>query len=294
MRGVRGEVGPNPAMPAPMPEILELADVDFASQMRGLSREASQALEDRAETSRQVNIEAEAARELQERAIRVYQSLPQMLRPLVQGVEAVTRATGENTQALSRLEGAAKDVPEAENKLPQIVADLQTLADHRNSVSRDMFNALHEELRTYKDGFLLEAIHRPMIRDLISLYDDLVEAHRQMLEIVVEGCSLDGDAAHFGERCRAVALHIEHRLEFILEVLARLDVDQMPIGYGKLDKRTQRAVAVETADVPEEDGLVLRAVKRGFFWKDRIARPEEVVIKKWKEGCLIALKAPLE
>jgi hypothetical protein len=33
-------------------------------------------------------------------------------------------------------------------------------------------------------------------------------------------------------------------------------------------------------------------VKCGFLWKDRVVRAEEVVIKKWKEGFLVALQAP--
>jgi hypothetical protein len=31
-------------------------------------------------------------------------------------------------------------------------------------------------------------------------------------------------------------------------------------------------------------------VRRGFLWKERVVRAEEVVIKKWKEGFLMALK----
>jgi molecular chaperone GrpE (heat shock protein) len=57
-----------------------------------------------------------------------------------------------------------------------------------------------------------------------------------------------------------------------------------------LNKQTQRAVSVEAAEDPDEDLLVVRTVKRGFLWKDRVVRAEEVVIKKWKEGFLMALK----
>jgi molecular chaperone GrpE (heat shock protein) len=83
--------------------------------------------------------------------------------------------------------------------------------------------------------------------------------------------------------------NIEHNCEFIVEVLARLEVVMLPVGSGKLDKHTQRAVAVEIAEDPDDDGLILRSVKRGFTWKDRVVRAEEVIIKKWKEGFLVAL-----
>jgi hypothetical protein len=29
------------------------------------------------------------------------------------------------------------------------------------------------------------------------------------------------------------------------------------------------------------DQMVVKVLKRGFQWKDRVVRPEEVVIKKW-------------
>jgi molecular chaperone GrpE (heat shock protein) len=73
-------------------------------------------------------------------------------------------------------------------------------------------------------------------------------------------------------------------MDFILEVLARLEVTVMPVGPDRLDKLTQKAVSVEMAENPDEDGVVVRSVKRGFLWKDAVLRPEEVVIKKWRKN----------
>ena len=52
---------------------------------------------------------------------------------------------------------------------------------------------------------------------------------------------------------------------------------------GKLDKRSQKAVAVELTENPDEDQDIVKSNKRGFQWRERIIRPEEVVIRKWKE-----------
>ena len=30
--------------------------------------------------------------------------------------------------------------------------------------------------------------------------------------------------------------------------------------------------------------MVVRTLKRGFMWKERVLRAEEVVMQKWKEG----------
>ena len=180
--------------------------------------------------------------------------------------------------------------PQRQHELPQAVADLRAITDQRNTVSKQMFDALHEELKTYKDGFLLDTLHRPMIRDLISLFDDVSQIHTQAQEAIA---MVPGDAAMALQvKMGNLEAHLAHNLEFIVEVLARLEVQRLPPGPAKLDKHMQRAVAVEMAEDPDEDMEVVRTLKCGFLWKDRVVRPEEVVVKKWKEGFLVALQSP--
>jgi hypothetical protein len=275
-------------------------DADFDSQMQGLFREAESAIEHRTAVRPSEPAPTSKAAAL---------SLPQLLRPVVQGLEAVSRATNENTVLLKKLDstaaasaasatntarvaGATTSTP-APADLPQIVAELRSLIDAKNGLNQSMFSALHHELKGYKDGFLLESVHRPLIRDLISLFDDITTIQRQVTATVS-----DPDVktkapvvVRMGERLRAIEMNLIHNLEFIAEVLNRLDVTLMDPHGGKLDKRTQRAVALEVAESPEQDGEVIRVIKRGFLWKDRILRAEEVVIKKWQEGNLVALQS---
>jgi molecular chaperone GrpE (heat shock protein) len=148
-----------------------------------------------------------------------------------------------------------------------------------------MFEALHGELKTYKDTFLLEAVLRPVIRDLISLYDDISEIHRQLalaLSSQEERGNLAGSALILFENVAAPAKQLEHNRDAIIEVLERLDVTLLPLGSGKLDKLSQRATSVELTDNSDLDNEIVKVTKRGFTWKDRVMRPEEVVIKKWK------------
>jgi molecular chaperone GrpE (heat shock protein) len=77
--------------------------------------------------------------------------------------------------------------------------------------------------------------------------------------------------------------NILHNCEFIIEVLARMECSMLPVSSGKLDKQNQRAVAIEPADDPREDGDIVQVKKRGFFWKGRVLRAEDVVIKKWRQ-----------
>jgi molecular chaperone GrpE (heat shock protein) len=111
-----------------------------------------------------------------------------------------------------------------------------------------------------------------------------------MQEALAEAARLSPEAAvKLLEHLKTMDTHIEHNSDFIVEVLARLEVSILPVGMGKLDKQTQRAVAVEIAEDPDDDGQIVRSVKRGFWWKGRVLRAEEVIIKKWKEGFLVAL-----
>jgi len=278
-----------------MPQQEENLDSDFDSQLQGLFQEATQNIEERDAAVRKAEQEKEVEilRRLEERMARSYVSVPQMLRPLMQGLEAVTRATGENTTILQKIDKITDSTTEAQASFPALVEGLQALVDQKNGLNEKMFDALHEELKGYKDGFLLESVHKPIIRDLISLFDDLTAIHRQMQEAVADAARLPSEVANkLLERLKTMDTNVEHNCEFIVEVLARLEVTILPVGSGKLEKQTQRAVAVEIAEDPDQDANIIRVVKRGFLWKERVLRPEEVIIRKWKEGFLMALANP--
>jgi molecular chaperone GrpE (heat shock protein) len=210
-------------------------------------------------------------------------SFQQSLRPILQGIEAVARAQFEQVDVLDRVE----KVMMHQTAVPKILSETKQALESRNQVNRAMFEALHAELKTYKDAFVLEAVLRPVIRDLISLYDDISEIHRQLTLALTkheERGNFVGSALILFENVMAPTNQLEHNRDSILEVLERLDVSLLPIGSGKLDKQSQRAVKVEATEDPGEDQEIIRVVKRGFMWKERIIRPEEVIIKKWKEG----------
>jgi molecular chaperone GrpE (heat shock protein) len=275
-----------------MPQQEENLDADFDSQLQGLFQEATQNIEDRDAATRRTEEEKEQeiTRRVEERMARSYVTVPGMLRPVVQGLEAVTRAAGENTSILQKLDRVNEQAVAAHADLPGLIEGLQSLVDQKNGLNQRMFDALHEELKGYKDGFLLESVHKPIIRDLISLYDDLSTIHRQMQDAVLDAAKLPSAVANkLLERLKTMDTNIEHNCEFIVEVLARLEVSMLPVGSGKLDKQTQKAVAVEIAEDPDADGDIVRVAKRGFFRKGQVLRAEEVIIKKWKEGFLVAL-----
>jgi len=265
-----------------MPEPAELPDADLDTQLRGLFHEAEQKIQGRIVPK--PDAEKQAIRIAEERALKAYANLPQTLRPMVLGLEAISRATGDNAQILQRLAKAQGEATAANRDLPQLLAGLESLLEQKSGVTQRMFDALHEELKDYKDGFLLEKILKPVIRDLISLYDDLILIHRQTVETMA---TADGEVAPDSPvtvRLRQMETNVAHHCEFVLEILARLDVSLTPVGTGRLDKQAQRAVALELVDNPELDMTVARTVKRGFLWKERVLRAEEVVMNKYKQA----------
>jgi molecular chaperone GrpE (heat shock protein) len=248
-----------------------LIDSDFQAQMEALAIEAEHIQKPKPKAG--VVDVVEAAQAPSE------PSLSQMLRPVVAGIEALTRAQSSHVKSIERLEKAA----EATATVPTLLAEAKHAVEQRNVVNRAMFEALHSELKAYRDDFMLDAVLRPILRDLITLYDDT-------LVICQQAQLLSSYAADEVSHDRLATLHVnlDHHTHFVLEVLERMEVTQIPSFSGKLNKRTQRVVAIEEANDPDEDRTVARVVRRGFQWRDRVVRPEEVVIKAIKRKGEIA------
>lgn len=215
----------------------------------------------------------------------------QMLRPMVVGIEALSRATAENTAALQKLKTLTEQ-RESAPALPLLMANVQQSLDAKTAVSEQLFDALYKELTSYKDAALLEALHKPIIRDLITLYDDFsgihgqvegfVDMHKEREEIPDAELPL----LHFVGN---VAHNMSHAAVSLLELLARLDVTTLECSSPKIDKVNQRAIHVELTEKEEEDGEIVKRVKLGFVWRGRLFRPEEVIVKKWNRGLLVAM-----
>ena len=60
------------------------------------------------------------------------------------------------------------------------MANVQDTLDKRSAINQQLFDALHQELKGYRDGFLLEVLQKPLVRDLVCLFDDLSEIRRQI------------------------------------------------------------------------------------------------------------------
>jgi molecular chaperone GrpE (heat shock protein) len=238
---------------------------DFDLQMRSLAEEAQHILDETPGRQR-----AEPA-------------FTDFLKPLVQHIESLGRTVKDNTMAIMRIEETVLAQSHIAT-LPRLITALHDDLENRNGVNQKLFDALHEELKGYKDGFLLEILHRPLIRDLIVLYDDLSELHRRTA-VAVESLKTTAQSAELlaaRNQLQQLATNLDHIVDSLLEVLARMDVRRLEPSGGKLDKLNQRVLDTQPAEHPSEDLTVALSLKPGFLWRERTIRAEEVIVKKWK------------
>ena len=228
-----------------------------------------------------------------------------MVRPLALELESIKRTGAENNALLAVLEKAAKATPAEPEAFGQINQQLQRLGAVETA-NQKLFDALHTELKGYKDNFLFDALQRPFIRDLVSIFDDFTAVHDQVskrlraLENGQGGATSPankaaeprlGPAGKTAEDpsqqteadfLRTLAGNMDNEVHHLLEIFLRLEVvlSQSPAGTP-LDKRLHRTVAFEPAPHAGHDAQVVRSLKPGFTWRERMIRPEEVVVHRW-------------
>src|SRR5437867_9078392 len=149
----------------------------------------------------------------------------------------------------------------------------EQLASIRNteSVNQQLFDSLHAELLKYRDNFLHESLQKPFIHDLVHLYDHLNGLCEQ----------LSTAAQEKGKRSRVAQWrdNLENAIHSLVEILHRFDVKEIE-PRERVDRAFHRVINYEPADFPEEDGTIVMRVKRGFVWREKLIRPEEVIAKR--------------
>ena len=269
----------------PDPLRTHLDDFDFAGEMKNLASQA----------------EAKASGGVRLDRNDLLLALGQMLRPLAFELESVKRQNAEMVTALTALGKSAAAQPAASPVIDSIHQQLQRIGSVE-SANQKLFDALHTELKGYKDNFLFDALQKPFIRDLVSLFDDFTAVHDQVLARLEKLRAADrpekpgrgddrkranppGGEDRESERAflQNLAGNVENQLHHMIEVFLRMDVVLSRTAIGApADKKTHRIVSFEPAAGPEDDSVVARSVKPGFTWRDRAIRPEEIVARRWK------------
>ncbi len=109
-------------------------------------------------------------------------------------MEGLKRTNAEQSAMLAAL-GKIINHPPA----PPQSAALETISQQMQrlnsveSANAKLFDALHAELKGYKDNFLFDALQKPFIRDLVSLFDDLSAMHEQIVKRLADSDAKSAD-----------------------------------------------------------------------------------------------------
>jgi molecular chaperone GrpE len=136
-------------------------------------------------------------------------------------------------------------------------------------------DALHRELQDYREG--LQFVHlRPLVNDLLTLYDDL-------------GGMLAGFAVDHPEAAAEApvnklldSLHtIQEDMQYTLEKHG-FDLYEHP--GDEVDRKFQRVQGTVPTDDPAQDRQVAVRLRRGLRYADRVLRPEIVQVYRHEAG----------
>ena len=119
-----------------------------------------------------------------------------------------------------------------------------------------------------KPVLLCNSLLDPLYLDLILLFDRLDNVCCQL----DRSASTTNDFYNFLQTLR----------EELLEVLYRQSIEIVTTQSNRFDPTRQRAIATKTTAVKEENNSLASIVRRGFRYQNRLVRPEEVIVKKYR------------
>ena len=228
------------------------AEEDFAVAMQQLSAEAEKTLPD--EGAEQAEILAGEEQSAERPKFRQdFENA--VLKRLEQLATGVTQAKGN-------------DFAQQFQKIDEQLAAIRS----SESVNQKLFDSLHAELLKYRDNFLHESLQKPFIHDLVYLYDHLNSLCEQLRSAAQEK-GKRGYIAQWRD-------NLENAIHSLVEILHRFEVVEIEPAE-RVDRSYHRVISYEPADFPEEDGCIVMRVKRGFFWRGKLIRPEEVIAKRY-------------
>jgi molecular chaperone GrpE len=225
---------------------------EFATVMQQLSAEARKSLTPPPSVPRATPSAATSAQSIEMR-------LENLEAILSKKIDEVVTAVTQNR---------SRDFSAQFQKIEEQLAAIRTT----ESVNQRLFDSLHDELLKYRDNFVHESLQKPFIHDLVHLFDDLTGLAGQLQSNGSEA-KRRGHLAQWRD-------NLENAIHALVEILHRFDVKEIE-PKDKVDRALHRVVSYEPADFAEDDGRIVMRVKRGFVWRDKLIRPEEVIAKRY-------------
>lgn len=169
-----------------------------------------------------------------------------------------------------------------DNTLSEInhtLATLQELFEKQisgNQTQTQMFDKMYAEMKDYKEAFLLEVLHKPVIHNLIQLYDSFV-----LLESQLENMKVESEENTLLDELSQHQQNMENFRFELEEVLYRMDVTPYKDSPEILDRQLHKTRKVIPTNDPNNDQKVAEVHKIGFYWREKVFRPEEVTIYRY-------------
>ena len=148
------------------------------------------------------------------------------------------------------------------------------ISGNQNQVQ--MFDKMYAEMKDYKESFLLEVLHKPVIHNLIQLYDSFVSLESQLTNIIDENNdnTLLNELGQYSSNLQNFRFELE-------EVLYRMDVTPYKDSPDTLDRQLHKTRKVISTNDPNLDQRVAEVHKIGFYWREKVFRPEDVTIYRY-------------
>lgn len=195
-----------------------------------------------------------------------------------------------------------------DNKLSDLVTELasiKAIIEKRLSYDKtkeEAFERLYAELEGFKRDSTFEYM-RPFYLDLILFFDRIENIQQSMQELNPINKKLSKLLQNLNDEflenqkiSNALStlqnelpgnkkfLHILKTLsEELVEILYRRDVEIIRTDSSVFDPTVQKAIGTEITEVETENKHIAKVVRKGFKFRERILRPEEVIVKKYKK-----------
>lgn len=165
---------------------------------------------------------------------------------------------GEEVAALTGMLLSVQSLTTAISALRQ---DFDTKIKYDESKQR-LIDSLHQELQSYRDGLHFRIL-RPILLDLISIYDEL--------GALIENASAEASAVP-----RQVIDNLSALQESIEETLYRNGVEAFSVEQETFLASRQRNLRVIPTTDRQKDKQIARRVRKGFVYEGTLLRPEVV------------------
>jgi molecular chaperone GrpE (heat shock protein) len=177
----------------------------------------------------------------------------------------------KSTPVLQEYSDLYRELRAAVAQLAAEVTSLQCTVKDRlryDKAKEEAFDRLYAELDELKKNSAFDQV-RPLYLDLILLFDR------------IENIGIDSGRG--SPATLTLATLFKTLSEELLEILSRREVEIIQTASPKFDPITQRAIGTESAATEAENNEVARVVRKGFRFRDRVVRAEEVIVKKYRE-----------